>query len=122
MEKNIRFKISDLIGVTIEVWRLGQLANCHEQNSQIGLKRISRKLNENLKSLGVEIVDFTGQMYDPGISVHVSEILGSKHLDTDLITIHETISPTILHKRKLIHTGSVILKIINSPASDKNGV
>jgi hypothetical protein len=118
MEKPIRLKVSELIIMTIEVWRLNQLVNSDEHKSQISLRRISRKLNENLQSLGVEVVDFTGQIYDPGISVEVSEILGSKHSDTDQMIIYETISPTILHKRKLIQTGNVILKIINSPAAN----
>lgn len=95
-----------------ECWRLGRLkrATCLVGNDRLALDRTVRCLTEILNSVGLEIIDFAGTAYDPGIVPEVLDVQIDSTFPAGTSLIEETVLPTVTWNNKVIQVGQIIVK------------
>ena len=95
-----------------ECWRLGRLkkAACIVDDDRLALDRAVRRLNEILNSVGLQIIDFAGTAYDPGIVPEVIDVQIDSTFPTGTSLIDETVLPTVTWGNKVIQVGQIIVK------------
>jgi hypothetical protein len=80
-----------------------------EGNEAVGLRHATRRITEALNSIGIEILDFTGRIYDPGLVPVVVEIHDDEGAPPGQTIVEETISPTLTWRGQVIEPGQIIV-------------
>jgi hypothetical protein len=61
--------------LALECWRLSLIAELLRDAKQgAGLRHAVRRITETLKGMGIDVVDFSGRPYDPGMVPEVIEV------------------------------------------------
>jgi len=60
--------------------------------------------------MGIEVVDFSGRPYDPGMVPDVVEVREDQGLQDGYAIIEETIAPTVTWRGQVIEPGQIIVK------------
>lgn len=103
-----------------EIWRLEQLAEVLVDRTQsASARRIARQIRAGLADIGVEIVDYVGRPYDPGM---VPEVLDVQLVDGaagvgDVIS--ETIEPTLVWRGQVLRRGQIVVRRVVFPGGDE---
>jgi hypothetical protein len=97
--------------ISLECWRLSRIAESLKNSSEgMALRHAVRSIKEALNVIGIEIVDFSGRIYDPGMVPEVVEV----HLDDTLPDRHaviaETVAPTVTWLGQVVKPGQIIVK------------
>ena len=107
--------------LSIECWRLGRLADSLKQtNNRMALVRAVRQITEILSEAGIEVVDFIGRNYDPGMVPEVLEVRDDPDIPEETAVIDETVSPTIMWHGQVIKPGQIIVR--QAPAKPRDSV
>jgi hypothetical protein len=95
----------------MECWRLTRIAELlKDSNEGAGLRHAVRRITETLKGMGIEVVDFAGRPYDPGMVPEVVEVREDQGLPEGHAIIDETIAPTLTWRGHVIKPGKIIVK------------
>lgn len=103
-----------------EIWRLEQLAEVLIDRIQsASVRRIARQIRAGLAEIDVEMVDYTGRPYDPGM---VPEVLDVQLVEGtakvgDIVT--ETIEPTLLWRGQVVRRGQIVVQRVVVPSGDE---
>ena len=96
--------------IALECWRLNLIAeSLKDSNQGAGLRHAVRRITETLKGMGIEVIDFSGRPYDPGMVPEVVEVRNQGLPDGHTI-IDETIAPTVTWRGQVIKPGQIIVK------------
>jgi hypothetical protein len=102
-----------------EIWRLEQLAELLVDRIQsASARRIARQIRAGLAEIDVEIVDYAGRPYDPGM---VPEVLDVQLVDgvADVgDTVSETIEPTLVWRGQVLRRGQIVVRRVVVPGGD----
>lgn len=61
--------------ISLECWRLSRIAELLKDSSEgMALRHVAQSINEALNVIDIEIVDFAGRIYDPGMVPEVVEV------------------------------------------------
>jgi hypothetical protein len=97
--------------LSLECWRLSRIADLlRDSNEGAGLRHAVRRITETLKGMGVEVVDFAGRTYDPGMVPEVVEVREDQGLPDGHAVIDETIAPTVTWRGQVVKLGQIIVK------------
>ena len=97
--------------LSLECWRLSLIAEVLRDSSEgAGLRHAVRRITETLKEMGIEVVDFAGRPYDPGMVPEVVEVREDQGLPEGHAIIDETIAPTVTWRGQVINPGQIIVK------------
>src|SRR5260370_22600212 len=96
----------------LECWRLNRMAVLLKDRAEgAGLRYAVGRIGETLDVMGIQIVDFAGRAYDPGMVPEVVEIREGAGLPDDShAAVEETIAPTIIWRGQVIKNGQIIVK------------
>lgn len=101
--------------LAIEVWRLKRSLKALPAGANTGPFGVSiDRLEDLLRTMGIEIHDPSGEAYDDGMTLSVSLYEKSKSLRHGMKRIAETISPTIYWKGQMLQPGKVIVEVGDS--------
>jgi hypothetical protein len=101
-----------------EIWRLEQLAETlFDRTQSASARRIARQIRAGIADLDVEIVDYVGRPYDPGM---VPEVLDVQLVDgaaggADVVS--ETIEPTLVWRGQVLRRGQIVVQRVIFPGS-----
>ena len=79
-------------------------------------------LTDTLLQMGIEVVDFVGRAYDPGIAPEVIEVLEDPDLVDGHAIIEETIVPTVIWRGLVVRPGQVIVRQAKTKSEGSAGV
>jgi hypothetical protein len=97
--------------LSLECWRLSLITELlRDSNEGAGLRHAVRRITETLKGMGIEVVDFAGRPYDPGMVPEVVEVREDQGLPEGHAIIDETIAPTVTWRGQVIKPGQIIVK------------
>jgi hypothetical protein len=97
--------------LSLECWRLSQIAELlKDSNAGAGLRHAVRRITETLQGMGIEVVDFAGRTYDPGMVPEVVEVREDQGLPDGHAVIDETITPTVTWRGQVVKPGQIIVK------------
>jgi len=75
-----------------------------------GLRHAVRGITDALKDMTIEVIDFAGRSYDPGMVPEVVEVREDQGLADGHALIDETIEPTVTWRGMVIKAGQIIVK------------
>jgi hypothetical protein len=97
--------------ISLECWRLSRIAESLKDSSEgMALRHATRSINEALNAIGIEIVDFAGRIYDPGMVPEVVEVRLDDTLPDRYPVIAETIAPTVTWRGQVVKLGQIVVK------------
>jgi len=97
--------------LSLECWRLGRLAkDMVGNNAGSGLRHAVRCITDTLGKMGIEVVDFAGRIYDPGMVPRVVEVREDHSLPDGHAVVDETIMPTVTWRGQVISAGQIIVR------------
>ena len=97
--------------VSLECWRLTRIADLVKVgNTGLALRHAARRIAEVLKESGIEVVDFAGRNYDPGMVPEVVEVREVPDLPDGRAVVDETIAPTVTWRGRVVKPGQIIVK------------
>lgn len=106
------FNADECKTLAIEVWRLKRSLKTLPAGVNAGSFGVSIDRLENLlRTMGLEIHDPSGETYDEGMTLSVSLFEKSKSLPHGVKRIADTISPTIYWKGQMLLPGKVIVEV-----------
>ena len=107
----LAISIEGACDISLECWRLSQLAELKKDSSDsASLRHSTGRITEALNALGIEIVDFAGRTYVPGLVPEVVEVRLDDTLPDGHAIIEETISPTVTLHGQVIRPGQIVVK------------
>ena len=97
--------------LSLESWRLSRIAELlSDSNEGAGVRHAVRRITETLKGMGIEVVDFSGRPYDPGMVPEVVEVREDEGLPDGHAIIDETVAPTVTWRGQVIKAGQITVK------------
>lgn len=103
--------MSDLIDLALEIWRIGdRIQKVAPELQEVQRKAIESsvaKLNRYLDRYDMEIIDYTGQKYNEGLSLDILSV--EKDSSVLIPIVKETVEPTILCKGQVVKKAKIIL-------------
>jgi hypothetical protein len=94
-----------------EIWRLEQLADALGDRAQAAAaRRIARQLRASLCEVGIEIVDYAGRVYDPGMAPEVLDVRFVKSAESRADLVSETIEPTLIWHGQVLRRGQIVVQ------------
>lgn len=108
--QGICLSVDDACRLSIEYWRLRSLSeNVTDSAARAPLKRSIRCIGDALAKLGLEVIDLTGRKYDPGMAPEVIDVEGAKKGSLSAEFIVETITPTVMWRGIVAHSGQIVV-------------
>lgn len=97
--------------LSLECWRLSRMGELLKNNNEgAGLRHAVRRITQTLEGMGIEVVDFAGRTYDPGMVPEVVEVREDQGLPDGHAVIDETITPTVTWRGQVVKSGQIIVK------------
>lgn len=101
--------------IYVELWKLEQMETLLIDKAQsAAVRRIVRKIREALSEVDIEIIDYVGQPYDPGMLPEVLDIETVESAEGQGDFVAETIEPTLLWRGNVLRAGQVIIRRVTS--------
>jgi len=102
--------------IAVESWRFVRLVNKILSQLDAGergryqnqIRFFLRKLESNLESAGLKIVNLEGIQFDPGMAATALNI--EDFSDGDDLVVDQMIEPVIMGPEGLLHSGTVVLR------------
>jgi hypothetical protein len=109
-----------LIDIAVESWRFARLFARVVNKLDAGdkgryesqLRWYLKKLEENLQSAGLRVVNIEGQPFDPGIAA--TAINAADFGPDDTLYIDQMVEPIIMSPSGLLRSGTVLLRKVQS--------
>ena len=102
--------VKSACALSLECWRLSRIAELLKNSTEgAGLRQAVRRITETLQGIGIEVVDFAGRTYDPGMVPEVVEVREDEGLPDGHAVIDETIAPTITWRGQVVMPGAIIV-------------
>jgi len=103
--------LDDARALSLECWRLRRLGeHLRDSNTGSGLRHAVRLITDTLSKMGIEVLDFAGRTYDPGMTPEVVEVKNDGTLPVGHAIIDETIAPTVIWRGQVISPGQIIVR------------
>lgn len=97
--------------LSLECWRLNQAVELLKgTNGAPGLRHAVRRITEVLATMDIEIIDFSGRAYDPGMVPEVVEVREDAATPAGAERIDETIAPTVIWRGQVLSPGKLIVR------------
>ena len=97
--------------LALECWRLDRISILLKDSAEgAGLRHAVRRISETLDAMGIQIVDFAGRAYDPGMVPEVVAVQEGRGQPDGDAAVEETIAPTITWCGQVIKNGQIIVK------------
>jgi hypothetical protein len=107
----IQIETTFLRDLSIECWRLGRAAEAApDAPYRATVLRVGRSISAILTACGVQIVDFVGRSYDPGLVAEVIDVREEPGLGAEDAVVEETVVPTLLLRGQLLERGQIVVK------------
>lgn len=104
-------ELAVMTDLAVEIWRLGQRINNTasgiQENHKKGFENSMAKLNRCLEKFDLQIVDYTGQKFNAGLTVDV--LSTEKDSSVTEAVVKATMEPTILFKNQVVKKAKVIV-------------
>lgn len=108
-----------LINVCVEGWRfarvytraLSKLDASHQNKFLSPLNFFLKQIEDNLKPLGLSLVDFAGQPFDPGLPINAINL--DDFATNDRLIVDVMLEPVVMGTSGLLRMGSALLKRVN---------
>ena len=111
LPKELPISVDGVCNISMECWRLRKIAEGRiERDDTAGMRHVVRSISDALSGMGVEIIDFAGRAYDPGLVPEVVEVRLDDTLSQGRAIIHETISPTVMWRGKVVSRGQIVVR------------
>lgn len=108
--------------LSVECWRLRRLAEqVMDISAGAGLRHAVRCITDTLLQKGIEVVDFVGRAYDPGIAPKVVEVLEDPDLVDGHAIIEKTIAPTVIWRGCVVRPGQIIVRHATTKSEESAG-
>jgi hypothetical protein len=102
-----------------EIWRLEQLAELLVDRIQsASARRIARQIRAGLAEIDVEIIDYAGRPYDPGMVPEVLDVQLVDGVADAGDTVSETIEPTLVWRGQVLRRGQIVVRRVVVPGGD----
>ncbi len=109
--EQLAISVAGACDISLECWRLSQLAKLQkDSNGGAGLRHAVRRITEALNAMDIQIIDFAGRIYDPGLVPEVVEVLLDETLPHGHAVIEETIAPTVTWRGQVVKPGQIVVK------------
>jgi Na+/phosphate symporter len=103
--------VVDLVDLALEIWRIGdRIEKVAPELQEVQRKAIESslgKIRRYLDRYDMEIIDYTGQKYNEGLSLDILSV--EKDPTITVPTVKETVEPTILCKGQVVKKAKIIL-------------
>lgn len=109
----IKIKVKSMINIAIEVWRLNKL-NIESDCDRIVVKRFANYMQRFLEEYKFEVLDLTGQHYEPGMAVEIVFTEGKDVLAPIKEIITEMVRPVVIVDGNVVKHGQVVTKKIRT--------
>ena len=97
--------------LSLECWRLKGIAELVKEGTEgSGLRHVIRCITDTLAEMGIEVVDFAGRTYDPGMVPEVVDVREDPEMPRGSAVIDETIAPTVTWRGQVVAPGQIIVK------------
>jgi hypothetical protein len=107
----LAISIAGACDISLECWRLNQLTKLQKDSTGgAGLRHAVRRITETLNAMEIQIIDFAGRIYDPGLVPEVVEVLLDETLPEGHAVIDETITPTVMWRGQVVKAGQIVIK------------
>jgi hypothetical protein len=107
----LRISLKRACSLSLECWRLRRVAEqVGDTNAGSGIRHAIRRITETLEDMGIEVVDFVGRTYDPGMVPEVVEVREDQALLDGDAVIDETVAPTVIWRGQVVSPGQIIVK------------
>ena len=111
LPQTLPVSLSSLAELAVEWWRLGRRAGGDAlEESSPQARHVARRLGKFLGDLGLEVLDVTGRVYEPGLAVEVLDAFEDARLPAGSQVIDETVAPVVLFRGSVVRHGQVIVK------------
>lgn len=97
-----------LVDLSTGVWRLQKRTQTSAEVISPAIRRDLNALADRLVEAGIEILDHTGERFEPTKALSVLAFEPTSDADVD--TISETIKPTIYYQGQWLQMGEVIVR------------
>ena len=101
--------IRNVKDIATAYWRLQKWVSSVRVERKLAAESSLRALKDFLSENEIEVIDLTGELYDPGLSVEIIHSENKGASNGDKLTIIEMIRPIILHKGSVIEFGQVVI-------------
>ena len=103
--------LDEACALSLECWRLRRLAEqVGDTSAGSGLRHAVRRITDTLGKMGIELFDFAGRTYDPGMVPEVVGVREDGALPDGRAVIDETIAPTVTWRGQVVSPGQVIVR------------
>lgn len=112
-EHHLKVSLQAAVDLATEWWRLDRLTAIGDAslppNSRAAIRHTARRIRQFLRELQIEVVDLTGQPYDPGLAVEVLDTAGGDASSGTRAIIREMVLPVVLRQGTVVRYGQVII-------------
>lgn len=101
--------IKNIKEAAVAFWRLQKWVSSVDVDRKIAAESSLRTLKDFLKENEVDVIDLTGKLYDPGLSVEVMYFEDEDTESENIPTIVEMMRPIILQNGNVVEFGQVVI-------------
>jgi hypothetical protein len=111
LPQTLEVSLSSLAELAVEWWRLERWAGGAEQEaSRSHARHVARRLGKFLSERGLEVIDLTGRIYEPGLAVEVLDAFEDATLPAGAQLVDETVAPIVLWRGEVVRHGQVVVR------------
>lgn len=109
LPQTLNVSLSALAELAVEWWRLERWAGGSEESSPQA-RHAARRLGRFLSEYGLEVLDVTGRLYEPGLAVEVIDAFADAGLPRGTQVVDETVAPVVLYRGAVVRHGQVVIR------------
>lgn len=103
--------VEEVCTPSLECWRLKRIAELVREGTEgSGLRHAIRCITDTLAEIGIEVVDFAGRTYDPGMVPEVVDVREDPEMPRGSAVIDETIASTVTWRGQVVAPGQIIVR------------
>ena len=103
--------LKDACTLSVECWRLARLAaSLKDASVATGLRLAARRIAQALQEMEMEVIDYAGRPYDPGMVPEVVEVREDHTLPQDSALVDETVAPTVTWRGTVVSSGMIVVR------------
>lgn len=106
----LEVSLESFADLAVECWRLQRWLASSPIPAAIVGRHVVRRIDALLKEHEIEVLDVTGQPYEPGLAVEVIDSIADEGATEGGSVIDETVAPIVLWKGLVIRHGKVVTR------------
>ncbi len=112
---SVEVQLSSLIELALAGWRLQCSVDSAERTGLAAAGRQgARQIHSLLRGLEIEVLDLTGQPYEPGLAVEVVDRLEEGFESREATVIVEMLTPIVLLRGQVVRYGQIVVGRVQS--------